>query len=257
MEIFIVSVVAMIASALTLFSGFGLGTLLMPVVALFFPIEVAIAITAIVHLANNLFKLILVGKNANKFVALKFGLPAVVFAFLGALLLSWLSSMPAIYSYEIFGLENAVTPISLIVGILILIFVVVEISPALAGVQLEKKYLSFGGAISGFFGGLSGHQGALRSMFLIKAGLTKEQFIATGVVIAVLVDIARLLIYGWDISFGVSEFNWTLLLSACCAAFAGAYFGAKLVNKITIRSVQLIVSVMLAVVALGMVAGLV
>ena len=47
---------ALAVSGLTLFSGFGLGTLLMPVFAIFFPIEIAVAMTAVVHLANNLFK---------------------------------------------------------------------------------------------------------------------------------------------------------------------------------------------------------
>ena len=256
MDILIVSVTALIASALTLFSGFGLGTLLMPVVALFFSIEIAIAITAIVHLANNFFKLILVGKNANKAAVLNFGLPAVLFAFLGALFLSWLASAPALYSYEIFGAERVIMPIKLIVGVLILIFVVLEMSPTFASISMDKKYLPFGGAISGFFGGLSGHQGALRSMFLIKAGLTKEQFIATGVVIAVLVDIARLSIYGWDISVNANQFNWPLVLSACLSAFAGAFFGAKLVTKMTIGSIQKIVSCMLVIVAFGIISGL-
>jgi hypothetical protein len=61
MELFIVCIAALLASALTLSSGFGLGTLLMPVVALFFPLELAIAMTAMVHLANNLFKIGLLG----------------------------------------------------------------------------------------------------------------------------------------------------------------------------------------------------
>ena len=59
MELAIICLATFIASGLTLFSGFGLGTLLMPVVAVFFPLEVAIAMTAVVHLANNLFKLLL------------------------------------------------------------------------------------------------------------------------------------------------------------------------------------------------------
>jgi uncharacterized membrane protein YfcA len=43
-------------SILTFFSGFGLGTLMLPVMALFFPVDLAVIATAIVHLANNLFK---------------------------------------------------------------------------------------------------------------------------------------------------------------------------------------------------------
>ena len=56
MSYLIICTVALLVSALTLFSGFGLGTLLMPAFALFFPIEVAVAATAIVHLANNIFR---------------------------------------------------------------------------------------------------------------------------------------------------------------------------------------------------------
>ena len=65
MEYAVICTVAIVVSALTLFSGFGLGTLLMPAFALFFPINVAVAATAVVHLVNNLFKLLLVGKHAE------------------------------------------------------------------------------------------------------------------------------------------------------------------------------------------------
>ena len=52
----VIGTAAFAVSALTLFSGFGLGTLLMPVFALFFSIPVAVGSTAVVHGANNLFK---------------------------------------------------------------------------------------------------------------------------------------------------------------------------------------------------------
>src|SRR5438067_12957709 len=67
---------ALFVSALTLFSGFGLGTLLMPAFALFLPVPVAVVATAVVHLANNLFKLVLVGWKAGWTVVLRFALPA-------------------------------------------------------------------------------------------------------------------------------------------------------------------------------------
>ena len=43
MSLFIIILVSLLASALTLISGFGLGTLLLPVFAIFFPIDVAVA----------------------------------------------------------------------------------------------------------------------------------------------------------------------------------------------------------------------
>ena len=63
MEYIVVPVVALFASGLTLFSGFGLGTLLLPAFVLFFPADVAIALTALVHFLNNLFKLYLMGRR--------------------------------------------------------------------------------------------------------------------------------------------------------------------------------------------------
>ena len=257
MDIVVVSLVALVASALTLFSGFGLGTLLMPVVAIFFSVEVAIGITAIVHLANNLFKGVLVGRQANRGVVFRFGLPAVLCAFLGAALLGLLVAVPELFRYSLLGYELAVTPLNLIVGVLILIFVGIDLSPRIAKMSMDQKYMPLGGALSGFFGGLSGHQGAFRSIFLIKSGLSKEQFVATGVMIAVLVDLSRLAVYGWEIRSLNLSLNWALILSACFAAFLGAYVGAKLVKKVTLRAIQLLVSIMLVVVALGLIAGVV
>src|SRR5688572_21073527 len=78
---------AFAASALTFFSGFGLGTILTPVFAVFFPIETAVAATAVIHLANNVFKLALIGTRADWRVVLRFSSTAAVAALIGALLL--------------------------------------------------------------------------------------------------------------------------------------------------------------------------
>ena len=87
MEILIISVVAFFAAILTFFSGFGLGTILTPVMMIFFPVEIAVAFTGIVHFSNNIFKLFIIGFNANKRVIIKFGIPAILAAFLGSYIL--------------------------------------------------------------------------------------------------------------------------------------------------------------------------
>jgi len=257
MDFLVICVAAMAASLLTLFSGFGLGTLLMPVVALFFPIEVAITITAIVHFANNGFKAFLVGKDAVFSVIVKFGIPAIIFAILGAFLLTTMSSSDALVNYQFLSYQFTSTVMKIVVGCLILLLVVIELLPYFKSLAIHKKYLPFGGALSGFLGGLSGHQGAFRSMFLLKAGLTKEQFVATGVILAILVDISRLTIYGWYFGTTQTEINWWLVLSACLSAFLGAYFGKKLLTKITINTVQNCVSVLLVLIGIGLVLGIV
>ena len=72
-----VGLAAFFAAGLTLYSGFGLGTLMLPVFSLFFPVEMAVVATALVHGANNLFKVSLLGRRADREVVLKFGLTAV------------------------------------------------------------------------------------------------------------------------------------------------------------------------------------
>ncbi len=255
MDIVVVSIAALFASALTFFSGFGLGTLLMPVVVIFFPVEVAIAITAMVHLANNVFKVALIGKEANRSVLLSFGIPAVIFAFLGALILGWLSDIPSLFEYVAFGNKLQVSPVKLVIGILILAFVILELSPRLSSIAINKRYLPYGGVISGFFGGLSGHQGAFRSMFLLKAGLTKNEFIATGAVLAIMVDMSRMLIYSWGMVEQHRSIEWPLVIAASVSAFIGAYLSSRLIKKITIHSIQVVVSVLLVVVSLGLISG--
>ena len=70
---YVVPFVALAASLLTFLSGFGLGTLLLPVFAVFFPLEVSVAMTAVVHLLNNLFKLGLLWKQVDKGIVLSGG----------------------------------------------------------------------------------------------------------------------------------------------------------------------------------------
>ena len=248
MDYFLIGLVALIGSGLTLFSGFGLGTLMLPVFALFFPVEVAIALTAIVHFLNNMFKLVLLGKHANKGVVLRFGIPALIAAVIGAWALEQFSSLPSIYDYTLGSRACSVTPVKLVVALLIMLFAVLELSPKFSKISFDKKYLPFGGLLSGFFGGLSGHQGALRSMFLIKAGLTKEAYIATGVVIAVIIDISRMTVYATSEN-NSGDLNYSLLAVATLCAFAGAYIGNKLVKKITIETLHTIVAIMLLVIS--------
>ena len=87
-EYIVIGAVAAFASLLTFFSGFGLGTILTPVFMLFFPLEIAIALTGIVHLLNNLFKMGLVGLKANWGVVLRFGGPAILGAFCGSFVIN-------------------------------------------------------------------------------------------------------------------------------------------------------------------------
>ena len=262
MDYLIVSIFALVVSALTFFSGFGLGTLLMPVFALFFDVEIAIAATALVHLANNIFKVALVGKRADFKIVLLFAMPAAVAAVGGALLLQTISNIDPLYVYHLLGRECSVTVVKVIIALLIGIFSTFELLPMLQELSFDKKYIPLGGVLSGFFGGLSGHQGALRTAFLIQAGLNKNAFIGTMVVSAVLVDISRLTVYGATFfSKHFSAFSAGggagLVIVACMAAFVGSLIGRQLLTKVTMKAIQLIVGVMLLMLAIALGAGIV
>lgn len=254
MDIFIISLSACIAALLTFFSGFGLGTVLAPIMMMFFPVHIAIALTGIVHLFNNLFKLILVGKYADLGVLIRFGIPAIICALLGSFLLLSLSEIQPLFSYQLFEQHLDVYPVKLIIAILLIFFALIDFIPIMKNLQFDVNKLIIGGALSGFFGGLSGVQGALRSAFLIKVGLTKESFIATAAIVSTGVDITRLSVYASTISkVGIIEHVW-ILLSAIVAGIIGSIIGNTLLKKVTMHTVQIFTATLLVLIsiALGM-----
>ena len=235
---FIIPLVALGASLLTFFSGFGLGTILTPVFAIFFPVEIAIALTAIVHFLNNIFKFFLIGKNTQRGIFIRFGLASFIGAIAGSLLLVELNTMDMHFTYAISGMELSTTFLKVVIGILIIFFSLFELIPQLRDMQFRSSWFIPGGVLSGFFGGISGHQGALRSAFLIKYGLTKEQFIATGIAIALVVDIARLGVYGAGFMDNSLIEQKGILILAVFSAFIGATLGRQLLKKVKLKYVE-------------------
>lgn len=257
MEIIVISLAAFVVAILTFFSGFGLGTILTPVFMIFFPVELAIGLTGIVHFFNNIFKLILVGKNADKAVLLRFGVPAVIAAIIGSWLLLNISDAEPLFSYEMFGKTFEVFPVKFIISILLIIFASIDLIPYFNKLQFGKDKLPIGGALSGFFGGLSGNQGALRSAFLIKAGLSKEAFIGTAVVVSTFVDFTRLSVYATRFTKAGLDENLTLVICATLAGIVGAFIGNKLLKKVTLHFLQVTVAIMLIIISIALGAGLI
>lgn len=244
MEYFVIILVAFGASMLTFFSGFGLGTLLTPAFLLFFPLPIAISLTAIVHFLNNTFKFAIIGGHVNKKVLLNFGVPAVIGVIPGVWLLSSLDQFKTIFVYSMFDRTFSITWLGLVIGLLMIFFALSEFSKENKTVP-SKAGLAGGGFLSGFFGGLSGYQGALRSSFLIRLNLSKEAFVATGVAISLFVDITRIPLYysTWMSELGRDE--WTMIIVAVIPAFIGAYFGKKFLKKTSINFVRKTVGYML------------
>ena len=255
MAYLVIALVALLASGLTFFSGFGLGTLLLPAFAVFVPVDQAIAMTAVVHLVNSLVKVMLVGRLADRATIVRFGLPAIVAAIAGAWLLGRLSAAEPLLEYRALGRSFEVLPVKLAIGVMLAGFAAVEVLPWFRGLSFPPRFMPLGGLLSGFCGGLSGMQGALRAAFLTRAGLTTEAFVATSAVIACLVDVSRLGVYAGQVVSVRNELNWPLLATAVTAAVAGSLVGRRFLAGMTTETVQRLVAGLLVLVAAGLVSG--
>jgi len=244
MDFLVIGLVAFSASMLTFFSGFGLGTLLLPAFALFFPTTLALLATSVVHLLNNLFKGTLVRKNVDWGTVLCFGLPALLTAILGAFVLTYIDARMA----------------SIVIGVILILFATLELQPWFQQLTFPRKYIPLGGLLTGFMGGLSGQQGAIRSMFLLKSDFDVKQYIATGVFIAILIDIARIPTYIVGLSdvttAQISQHDLSLVGFGAASAFVGAWLGAKYMKKTSIGIMRYLVAGLMAVIGTLLILGI-
>ena len=251
MDIALIASVAALASALTLYSGFGLGTLLLPAFALFLDAPIAVAATAVVHLLNNLFKGTLLWTKVDWRTVLAFGIPAIPAAVLGAWVLSLLGTTPRLFEWVAFGEKFGPTGAGLTIGLLMIVFASLELQKWFHKLKAPPRLVPVGGLITGFFGGLTGQQGAFRSIFLLRSGLAPESFIATGVMIAVLVDLSRLTTYA--ASFSGAGLDWAgreglLVLVGTLSAFGGAFVATRYLDKLTIGAIRYGVAALMLVI---------
>lgn len=255
MELIYLCITAFGASLLTFYSGFGLGTLLLPVFGLYYEMADAVVLTSFVHLFNNSYKWVLVRKSAQMDLALKFAIAAIPAAFLGSWCIGWLEiTGPDLdFRYAIADRQFQTDVVNIVLGVLMLAFALIELLPALRKLSFAPKWIYFGGALSGFFGGMSGHQGALRSAFLMQLNLSREAFVATGVMIALCIDLTR--IPGYLFSMGNYPLPWSTILAASLSAALGSWLGNRFLKKARIEWLRNFVAafllVMAVVVALG------
>ena len=252
----LICLISFTASVLTFFSGFGLGTMLLPVFCLFMPVELAVLATAVVHLLNNVLKFFLIRKMIDRSVLLSFGIAAVCAAFIGALLQDYLGSGGVLYQLNWSRYLGGVELLSLVIGLLMIGFAILDLVPWGKTISFRKGQFFTGGLLSGFFGGLSGHQGAFRAAFLSKSNLTADVFISTSVCLSLLIDMVRIPVY-LNSNDGTLESYWKTIILACVCAFLGSFIGKRLFTKRKVKNVRLIVAVFLLSMGTGMILGLI
>lgn len=227
---------ALAASLLTFFSGFGLGTILLPVFLVYAPPgapQEAVLAVALVHITNNVLKGGLTFQWVEWKTAGWFGVSSMLGAFVGAWMLDSLSDAAA----------------QRWIGLTLVVFSLFEWLPQKAHRKVEPKTPPFyvvGGLLSGFAGGASGHQGALRSYFLLRTGWSAQRVIATGTMVALAVDITRIPMY-LSSGHGLSLHFLRWCVAGGMGALLGSLVGRKLLPKLTLKPLQIFVALGLAI----------
>ena len=217
----LVALGAFIAAALTVPAGFGLSTVLTPLVLLLIPPHEAIAVVAIVHGAHNAGKLALLWENVDLEAFKRYGVWLILGSVVGALLQSRVPQRPLL----------------VILGIALIVLPALTLSEKWTGYMMPESNDRVGGFGSGFMGGLSGHQGALRAMFLSRRMSNKMSYAATASILALCVDLSRIPVYLFYRSEEVfSHYGLTVVL--VISALLGARLGKvwlKNIDSILIR----------------------
>lgn len=201
-------VVTLLAAALTVPAGFGLATMLTPVVLFWLPPHEAIAVVAIIHGAHNAWKLKLLRNSVDLSAVKRYGWALIVGAILGAMLHSYIPS----------------NPLLLVVGFALIILPILSATERWTNIRLPDSEDRIGGFGSGFFGGLTGHQGALRAMFLQKRLPDKAAYAATASVLALAVDLTRIPIYLLFEGTSILD-EYILIPSLVFSAILGVHLG--------------------------------
>jgi len=224
MEISIVMFVTLatfIAAALTVPAGFGLSTMITPLILLLVGPHEAVAIVAVIHGAHNSWKLIILKQHLDIDAIKKYGIWLVFGAIIGALLQSMVPQ----------------DPLLLIIGIFLVLLPILTISESWTGYRIPEAHDRIGGFGSGFMGGLSGHQGALRAMFLKSRLSDKMAYAATASILALCVDISRIPVY---IYFNNGEFfdNLNLLFPLTISALLGVQAGKLFLERLSSKTIH-------------------
>lgn len=209
-------------------AGFGAATVLTPVASVFLDIKTAVAVVACFHLFGNASRLLFFGRHISWRIARDFGLPAILCSFAGAALTGWLSP----------------DAIRLLLGGFLVVYALLEALKVTAvRVPATTPTLLTGGVVSGAIAGLIGTGGAVRSVCLLAFGMSTQAYIGTSAAIALVVDATRLPVY---VSQGFIPASMTpVLLALVGVAFAGAWVGQRLVQRVPAVRFKQFVLVML------------
>ncbi len=236
MSILYIALLTLIASTVGTITGFGTSTILIPILLIFFPHAEVIFLVAIIHWFGNLWKVLLFRKGLNLRLFILFGVVGLIASYIGAYI--------SIGSNEQMFLR--------VLGIFLVIYASFLIFKSHFKIPAVNAAALTGGALSGFFAGMFGIGGAIRSMFLSAFNLPKEVYIATAGAIGLLVDSTRIITYfiGGVVLPGIF---WYGLLVFIPISFLGAKIAKHIVDKIPQDKFRSVIAIFLLLIGIKLV----
>ncbi|NOT36026.1 MAG: sulfite exporter TauE/SafE family protein [Saprospiraceae bacterium] len=223
---------ALIAEVLGTVGGFGSSMYFVPIAKYFLDFHTVLGITALFHVVSNLTKIQLFFKGINYSIAVKMGIPAVIFVVIGAFLSTSINS----------------TQFELLIAILLFLVAILFLIYKNYKMPVTNLNQFIGGSGSGFAAGLVGTGGAIRGLFLSGFGLTHETYISTSALIDLGVDVSRSIVYLSHDYIGIE--NWYLIPILFVVSIIGTYIGKKILEKTSqemFRKLSLVLIVLIAV----------
>lgn len=233
MELVALTVLTLIAATIGTMTGFGTSTIMVPVLSLFLPLPLVLLFVGVIHWFGDIWKMLFFKKGFNWKLILLFGIPGIIASF-------WAARLPLTLPEDL--LQRSL-------GLFLVLYVAFIWFKPTWKMKPSNSNALLGGGLSGFFSGIFGVGGAVRSTFLSAYDLPKSVFLFTSGVIGLLIDSSRVSQY--FISGVRVEGSLLFTLIACIpVSLLGAYLAKKLVDKIPQKSFRLFIAIALFLVGL-------
>lgn len=220
--------VGALAGAVAAVTGFGIGSLLTPLLAIETGTRLAVAAVAIPHFIGTLQRFVRLRRHVDRRVLLGFGITSAIGGLAGALLHTRLSSRA----------------LSIVFGALLILAGVSELTGWVQRVRWGRRAAWVAGALSGILGGLVGNQGGIRAAAMLGFEVPREAFVATATAIGLIVDLARLPVYLAAEWRGIAGL-WPLLVVATAGVVIGTELGTRALVRVPERTFRRILALLL------------
>jgi uncharacterized protein len=232
----LVTVAGIVAGAIAAISGFGIGSILTPLLASWMGTKLAVALVSIPHFIGTALRFAVIRQHVDRHVLWSFGLTSAAGGLTGALLHIWLRSI--VLSY--------------VLGALLVFAGVMGLTGLAARMRFGKRAAWVAGALSGLFGGLVGNQGGIRSAALFGFNLQPTAFVATATAIALLIDLCRMPVYA-VLQYQQVAAQWRLAALATVGVVLGTLSGKWMLRRIPQNAFRAIVSGIILVLGIWMI----